>query len=516
MIRTVAVSGDFAPDAQGAVFRSFSSPQINNLGRVAFTAQQLGPGIDPPSAQNDRITEFGVWSEGLGSGLELVARGDDIAPGTDGKAFRRVFLRQFNDSGQVVIDGTVKGGSHEDQGLWILRSQSQLELIVRENDPTPWINGARFSETGAFGPHFNERGQVLFEQGIHDIPETQYEIDVLQWSDGSVSPLNVKNGMDIGIAGFSVIRIDNISMNTTGYVSFAAYLQGVGVTPDNDWAVFVRDLDGGVRLIVREGDASPGATSSRFIQSYAFQNASTSPLGLATFIADMAPLPDMAPTGTNRGIWSERNGNGLELLVKAGDPLAGEPEVKLHPLVAATNSFGRVAFFAGLSGTSVTPENDVALLSEGLGTGFELVARSGSPVPGVANAVFQDFPSGITAYNNVGQIAFGARISGPGISDVNDEGIWSQNRVGTLQLILREGMEIDVDDGSGFDLRTVSAVNPLRIHGFNDRGQIVFATWFSDGTSGIFVSNVAAVPEPTNWIQLLLAGIAFAGFQRWA
>ena len=169
MIRTVAVSGDFAPDAQGAVFRSFSSPQINNLGRVAFTAQQLGPGIDPPSAQNDRITEFGVWSEGLGSGLELVARGDDIAPGTDGKAFRRVFLRQFNDSGQVVIDGTVKGGSHEDQGLWILRSQSQLELIVRENDPTPWINGARFSETGAFGPHFNERGQVFCGMELHVI-----------------------------------------------------------------------------------------------------------------------------------------------------------------------------------------------------------------------------------------------------------------------------------------------------------------------------------------------------------
>lgn len=515
-IRTVAVSGTLAPDAQGAMFRSFSSPRINNLGHVAFTAQQLGPGIDPPSAQNDFITEFGVWSEGLGSGLELVARADDIAPGTDGKAFNHVFLRDFNDAGQAVIDGTVAGGSHEDQGLWILRSQSHMELIVRENDPAPWINGARFSETGAFGPYFNERGHVIFEQGIRDIPETQYEKDVLEWSDGSVRPLNIKADMALGIAGVSANRIDHISVNEAGHISFAAYLQGVGVTPDNDWAAFIRDLDGGVRLIVREGDVPPGASSDRFIQSYAFQNVSTSRLGFATFLADMAPLPDMASTGTNRGIWSERNGNGLELLVKAGDPLAGEPEVKLHPLVAGTNSFGRVAFFGGLSGPSVTPENNMALLSEGSGTGFEIVARSGSPVPGVADAVFQDLHRGSTVFNNAGQLTFGARISGPGISAANDEGIWAQNHAGIVQLILREGMEIDVDDGSGVDLRTVSAFDGFGIphSNFNDLGQIAFAVNFTDGTSGIFVSNVAAVPEPTSWLQLLVVGIVFVGIPR--
>ena len=511
LVRTIALSGTLAPGAQGAMFRSFSSPQINNLGRVAFTAQQIGPGIRPP---NDGITERGVWSEGLGSGLELVTRADDIAPGTDGKIFRRVFLSALNDEGQVVIDGTVIGGSREDQGLWILRSRSQLELIVRENDPTPWINGARFSETGAFGPYFNERGQVIFEQGIRDIPETQYESDVLQWSNGSVRPLNIKNGMALEIAGVSVNRIDHISVNEAGYVSFAAYLQGVGVTPDNDWAVFVRDLDGGIRLIVREGDAPPGSANDQLVKTFAFQNVSTSRLGLATFLADVAPLPDMAPTGTNRGIWSERIGDSLELLAKAGDPLAGEPGIKLYPFRLATNDSGKVAFFGGLSGQSVTSENDVALLSEGFGTGFEIVARSGSPVPGVADAVFQQLDD--LDINNSGQLMFWAKVSGPGISAANDDGIWAQNREGIVQLVVREGMEIDVDDGSGVDLRTVSTFNSLGIprSNFNDRGQIVFAVNFTDRTSGIFVSNVAAVPEPASWFQLLVFGSVSAGISR--
>ncbi|MEZ6072461.1 MAG: PEP-CTERM sorting domain-containing protein [Pirellulales bacterium] len=33
---------------------------------------------------------------------------------------------------------------------------------------------------------------------------------------------------------------------------------------------------------------------------------------------------------------------------------------------------------------------------------------------------------------------------------------------------------------------------------FNDRGQVAFGATFTDGTSGIFVSNAVAVPEPAS------------------
>ena len=40
--------------------------------------------------------------------------------------------------------------------------------------------------------------------------------------------------------------------------------------------------------------------------------------------------------------------------------------------------------------------------------------------------------------------------------------------------------------------------------GFNERGQVAFYATFTDGSSGVFVSNVVAVPEPT--ALLLMVG----------
>jgi hypothetical protein len=40
---------------------------------------------------------------------------------------------------------------------------------------------------------------------------------------------------------------------------------------------------------------------------------------------------------------------------------------------------------------------------------------------------------------------------------------------------------------------------------FNDNGQYAFAAGFSDGTSGVFVSSAAAIPEPS---VIALAGLA--------
>ena len=335
-IRTVAVSGAVAPGAEGAMFRSFSSPQINNLGRVAFTAQQSGPGIDPPS---DNITENGVWSEGLGGGLQLVARADAPAPGTNGNAFDYLFLRDINDAGQVVVDGNLNGVSNQDQGLWILRNSSQLELLIREESPVPWINGNYFGETGVFGPYLNENGQVVFTQGFHDEPLTYYKRDVLEWSDGVIRSLEVTDGMDVGLSGVKASRIDHPLAGDKGHVAFVSYLFGDGVAFDNNLALFTRDINGRVRLIAREGDALPGVSGGHFFESYAFHFAAPSHKGFVTFMADLNA------TGTDRGIWTERDGNGLELLIKTGDQLAVEPDISVSPWHFKSNDFGRVAFF---------------------------------------------------------------------------------------------------------------------------------------------------------------------------
>ena len=73
---------------------------------------------------------------------------------------------------------------------------------------------------------------------------------------------------------------------------------------------------------------------------------------------------------------------------------------------------------------------------------------------------------------------------------VFESSIWATNLAGNLELIARTGNFLEVAPG---DSRVISDV---QIGGFNNLGQVAFRAEFTDGTSGAFVSNLVAVPEP--------------------
>ena len=91
--------------------------------------------------------------------------------------------------------------------------------------------------------------------------------------------------------------------------------------------------------------------------------------------------------------------------------------------------------------------------------------------------------------------------------------------MGNLRLIVRQGDTIDVDDGPGIDLRTIRYLSVFssntgnddgRGSGFNDLGQLAFKATFTDGATGIFVSDrVAVIPEPSSLLLAGLVGVAF-------
>jgi len=77
-LRTVALSGEAAPGMNGGVnFSRFlgASPLLNSAGQVAFIGILTGTEVDGSNNQS-------IWSEGGGSGLALVVRAGDTAPGT--------------------------------------------------------------------------------------------------------------------------------------------------------------------------------------------------------------------------------------------------------------------------------------------------------------------------------------------------------------------------------------------------------------------------------------------------
>ena len=188
----------------------------------------------------------------------------------------------------------------------------------------------------------------------------------------------------------------------------------------------------------------------------------------------------------------------------------------------ALNDNGKIAFWATLQGAGT----GAGIWSDGHGSGLALIARSGSPAPGVEAGVnFNSFDNGSTIeLNNSGQTAFWATLSGTGINSTNDTGIWAEDTAGVLRLIVREGGVLDVSNNPlTHDLRTVSAISGLagntgngdgRPSSFNDLGQLAFVARFTDGSEGVFVSSLAAVPEPNSILLLVSLALIRLSIRR--
>lgn len=219
----------------------------------------------------------------------------------------------------------------------------------------------------------------------------------------------------------------------------------------------------------------------------------------------------LATDANDEGIWSDRD-VAMSLVVREGSQAPGTASgvvfnnLFIPPVI---NDAGKIAFFSFLSGPGVNTTNAHGLWSYDR-TGLpQLIARAGAPAPGMPGYQFSSL--GEPIINNAGQIAFEALLNGPGGSNLSS--IWAQGRSGALTLLALTGQTLDVDDGPGVDLRTIrtldvvpsvsaDASRPLR---FNDLGQLVFWADFNDNSSGIFISNLVAVPEPSSFLLLFLA-----------
>jgi hypothetical protein len=99
--------------------------------------------------------------------------------------------------------------------------------------------------------------------------------------------------------------------------------------------------------------------------------------------------------------------------------------------------------------------------------------------------------------NDRGQVAVGQHLAGAGVDSTNDFAIWATDSTGALQLIAREGDQLEVAPG---EFRTISGLNrtdhDANSNGwpsaFNNLGQLAFWASFTDGSQGVFVSNAVA------------------------
>ncbi|WP_428307662.1 DUF7453 family protein [Lacipirellula sp.] len=502
-LRTVALSGKPVPGlSAGVTFQSFQNATINaSQGWTAFPATLQGAGVSDGD-------DTAIFSEVGGAGLRVVAR-EGAAPiaAQPNLAYADVgYTRAYAVNAATVfstfvLDEALASRSIVGRNL----ADGSFQLIALQNEPAPK------------GPSNRNVGYVLALSGINSLGHASFLAMVT--GDG-VSPYAIgpwiEDAAKVAIpiyndgvtplgAGITVQGIGSADINDFSEGFISARLAGSGITAVNENSLWRYDANG-LSLFARGGDPAPG------LPGRVFKNFS------ATYINNAGKSLIQAGMDNNRGaIWSDRNGSGLELIMRDGQQVPGAlPGVVFGYLPSggtgsvSFNDAGQVAFIGALEGTGVTETNQVGVYSDVGGNGLQKITRTGDLAPGTGPSIvfagLQTFWG--LAFNERGQTAFYSRLAGPGVDSSNNAGIWAQDVNQNLKLIVRLGDMLDVsDDASNPDLRMVSYVDLFgdRKWSLNDRGQIAFHARFTDGSEGIFVSNAVAIPEPAAAVLLALA-----------
>lgn len=497
-IRTVALSGDHAPGTT-TQFSTFnivvdypahqfaSSPRINNLGQTVVQARLAS---DEPIYFQDE----GIWVE-QNEQLSFVAKEGDPPPDGIG-VLDKFYIADLNDRSEVIFNGYTTSAFHSPGfGMWIWRD-GHTETVSRDG----YTEDGRLPSDYGFGfrPEINNSGEVFYQSG--DFIGQRWQI----WStrSGQPAPLVRSGDPAPGVdGGFGLIFDPQV--NDHGDFAFAALFGGDSGPGYGFWA----ETRGLVRMIAATGLAAPG-TNAVFASFPNHSYSETPVINSAGGVAFVGKLTgDTTRFAANSGIWYGKPGE-VSLVAREGDAAPGVDGVFgqfLSSPSPAINDRGDVAFFSKIIGNAVGSSYEEGIWSSVDGS-LSLVAASGQPAPGTTSDFIRLYEPAITAN---GQTVFSAKIEGPGIDVHNDDGIWAQDPIGNLVMIMREGGEIDVDDGPGVDFRTVEGFG-FEVDGVNRRGQIAFTAVFTDGSSGVFVSNVVAIPEPGGRVLAVLATLLFA------
>jgi hypothetical protein len=505
--RAVAVTGDAAPGTDpGVVYSDFSvfSPTLNSAGQMAFRSILTGPGVDNTNSS-------GIWSEGSGS-LSLVAREGGAAPGTEpGVVYSGLIDNPvLNSAGQTAFTSELTGSgvySTNNTGIWS-QTSGTLNLILRKGDAAPDTEpGVVYS--GLSDPKFNDAGQLAFSGSLTG-PGVGITNDRGIWSgaSGSLSLVTREGdaapGTDPGVVFFGYSA--DLLFNQAGQTAFKIGLAGPGVDSSNNFGIW-SEGSGSLSLVAREGHAAPG-TDPGVVYSDLQSNHPV--LNSAGQMAFRGVLTGSGVDGTNdMGIWSGGGGS-LSLVAREGGAAPGtDPGVVYGNFMnimnnPVLNGAGQIAFWGAITGPGVGMANDAGIWSGGAGS-LSLVMREGDAAPGTdpgvvfADLLFTQFNTALL--NGAGQIAFESGLTGPGVDNSNNSGIWVTDPNGVLTLIARRGNLYDINDDPLIDeLRTISSVSLCSGGGdgvdsstrFNDAGQLVFWLGFTDGSEGFFVASIQA------------------------
>lgn len=537
---TVAVSGRPAgdlltPPLSGDIdWRSFGSFTINEAGQVALSARVQGTGV---VTSNDTIVIR--WTNGV---YDLLAREGSQAAGYPVGVNWGSLTTTANRVAAIAEDGSV-GITVDLAGAGISAGSNSATFaslagpgtgtkIQQAGDLTPGEPGTIMGQ-GTPLPYtlsYGSQGQVMFDTTVTGPGVSGINDRLLIYGSRTAPTSLVREGdaavgLPMGVV-YDDVNITRATYAGNGFAAFVAGLSGPGVIDDNSAADNSQALylfDGSTTIMVyQRGDTLPGSTD--FIGN--ISNLRSSASGHVLMGANLNQM------GLESAILRNPDGS-FDVLGRGGEPAPGTTAafgqfvyIGSAMRSALLNDSGEVAFTKLLTGDGVNASNDQGLwIFDGSST--ELVLREGDAAPGLANLTIGEI--GDIAFNDMGEVIAQTLLVGPGIvAGENDRAIWHIDSVGIRSLVVRSGELFDVNPDGVADLRTISSpggasstprlggleasVGVAKIGSFTNSGYLALQMNFSDGSQGVFVTNLR-VPEPAAIGLVLLAATA-VGLRR--
>ena len=503
MLRTIALTDESATGVPSGTFAStFSSVVLSDNGLVAFVGELQGDGVN---ASNN----LGLFS-GDPAALSLVARSGSQAPGVDaGVNFVGDFAElSINSQGQTSFTSSIVGPGvtfGDDSGLWS-EGGGALALIAREGAAAVGLGpGAEYNSFFA-GLELNDVGSNAFAAGLSGVPVSNNQA-IFSEPSGALALLAQSGTQAPGApAGALFQSFSGPLLSNTDHTAFRAMMTGGGVTSNDNQAIW-SDRSGSLDLLYRTGDMAPGTVGDVVFEE--FQDLA---LNNVDQVAIRALIDGTGIDASNgQGLWAE-SGGVLSLVTLSGDAapgVAGAVFESFNP--PAINDNGRIAFDASLTGAGVDGTNNRGIWVEDGISGLALVTQRGDAAPGTpAGVEFDNFSAPLLNDND--QVAFLGFLRGTGIDATNARGIWATDPFGVLQLIAREGDTLEVAPGEFREVSLLARPRATQLPGLSFSNLSEFAFWaeFTDGTAGVFVSELVAIPEPTAVLLMVAATTALA------
>jgi len=471
-------AGDPGGPPAAATILIHNRAYINNSGDIVYEASMLNAGTN----SNGVFTNIG------GTDSSIAVR-NSAAPGSGGN-YGTFSNLAINDSGGVIYQSLIGGIAQ------FVDAGGGATNPFRVGEPAPGTTG-QFNTMQK--PAIASNGDLLTQANLKlGVGGVTFAEDTGIWSSGAAGII-AREGDLSTIPGveYGQVHPRIVTSNASEQIAFSSFLIEPVFDPTDNTAVFSGTLGVAPTMVVREGDAAPGAGGANFLQ---FVGESVNSSGDVVFRSILSG--GGATSVNNEGLWTN-SGGPLRMIAREGEvaPCLGTTDVAFDRFTTIRiGDDGTVCFFAYLKDATATPVvgsgNDGSLWRyEPASNTLHLIAREGEIANSTDGAVIKQI-TGFDCSDMEGVTFHATLVDSVGDTTTStNNGVWLDKGLPDVAplLVLRRG---DIFNLGGVDHTVTNTSLEAQSNAgggtggygrvISDSGEILLKVSLNNNRSGLF------------------------------